>query len=103
MDGILIVGVEGRLDEFGAVHLQEAMEKEIHDDDRSVIIDMDNVPYLSSAGIRVFTAWKKRVKERGGIFALSGLQEFPLEVLHMAGYTPRFRSLPPGRRQSTHA
>jgi anti-anti-sigma factor len=89
-EGILIIGVEGRLDEFGAVHLQEAMEREFHDDDRSVIVDMENVPYLSSAGIRVFTAWKKRLRERGGIFALSGLQEFPLEVLHMAGYSSSF-------------
>jgi anti-anti-sigma factor len=89
-DGILIVGVEGRLDEFGAGHLQEAMEQEIHDDDRSVIIDMENVPYLSSAGIRVFLAWKKRVRERNGIFALSGVQEFPLQVLHMAGYLSSF-------------
>jgi anti-anti-sigma factor len=88
--GILIVSPSIRLDEFGSLRLDEAIEKEIHDDDRSVIIDMDQVPYLSNAGIRIFVAWKKRAKERNGLFVLARVQQFPRQVLHMSGYLPSF-------------
>jgi anti-anti-sigma factor len=89
-DGILITSPSCRLDEFGALRLDEAIGKAIHDDDRSVIIDMEQVPYLSNAGIRIFLAWNMRARERNGLFALARVQRFPRQVLHMSGYLPSF-------------
>jgi stage II sporulation protein AA (anti-sigma F factor antagonist) len=89
-DGILIVSPSCRLDEFGSLLLDETIGKEIHDDDRSVVIDMEKVPYLSNAGIRVFLVWKRRTQERKGLFALARVQQFPWQVLHMSGYLPSF-------------
>jgi anti-anti-sigma factor len=89
-DGILIVSPSCRLDEFGSIQLDEAIGREIHDDDRSVVIDMEKVPYLSNAGIRVFVGWKRRTQERNGRFALTRVQQFPWQVLHMSGYLPSF-------------
>jgi anti-anti-sigma factor len=89
-DGILIVSPSCRLDEFGALRLDEAIGKVIHDDDRSVIIDMEQVPYLSNAGVRIFLAWKERTRERSGLFALARVQRFPRQVLHMSGYLQSF-------------
>ena len=89
-DGILIVSPSCRLDEFGSLRLDETIGKEIHDDDRSVVIDMERVPYLSNAGIRVFVLWKRRTQERNGRFALARVQKFPWQVLHMSGYLPSF-------------
>jgi anti-anti-sigma factor len=85
-EGGLILGVSGRLDGFGAQQLQEAIEKQIRDDDRWVIIEMTGVPYLSSAGIRIFLAGKKRLKERNGTLVLCNVQDFPRNVLDMAGF-----------------
>jgi anti-anti-sigma factor len=89
-DGILIVTPSGRLDEFGSLRLDETIGKEIHDDDRSVVIDMEEVPYLSTAGIRVFIAWTQRTRQRKGRFTLARVQQFPRKVLHMSGYLPSF-------------
>lgn len=82
----LILGLSGRLDGFGAQQLHEAIEKQIRDDDRWIVIDMAGVSYLSSAGIRIFLAWKKRLKDRNGTLVLCNVQEFPRNVLEMAGF-----------------
>jgi anti-anti-sigma regulatory factor len=44
------------LNVFGASQLDEALEGFITDDDPAIVIDMGNVSYLSSAGIRTLIA-----------------------------------------------
>lgn len=101
-DGGIILAVSGRLDGFGAQQLQEAIEQGVRDDDRFVIIDMAAVPYLSSAGIRIFLAGKKRLKDRNGTLALCNVQEFPRNVLDMAGFL-RVIDLYPSRSDALSA
>ncbi|MCK9278791.1 MAG: STAS domain-containing protein [Methanoculleus sp.] len=87
-DGILTFVIQGRLDGYGAGQLSDAVQASLQDDDRSVVFDLAGLSYLSSAGIRVFIAVKKQLKERSGILALAGMQEYPRNVLDMAGVTP---------------
>lgn len=89
-DGILTFVMHGRLDGYGAGQLSDAVQASLQDDDRSVVFDLAGISYLSSAGIRVLLAVKKRLKERSGILALAGMQEYPRSVLDMAGVTPVF-------------
>src|SRR5271157_767938 len=81
-----VVTMTGRLDGFGAQQLDESLKEIIPDDTRSVIFNLAGVEYLSSAGIRVFLGLKKRLKQRGGTLALANVQEFPRNVLDMAGF-----------------
>ncbi|MDD1678820.1 MAG: STAS domain-containing protein [Methanomicrobiales archaeon] len=90
IDGVLIFVVSGRLDAFGAQQLGEEARKSIHDDDRDLVIDMTDSPYLSSGGIRVFIALKREMKRRNGRFALAGVGDYPTKVLAMAGFTAVF-------------
>ncbi|MCK9343169.1 MAG: STAS domain-containing protein, partial [Massilibacteroides sp.] len=89
-DGILTFVIQGRLDGYGAGQLSDAVQASLQDDDRSVVFDLAGLSYLSSAGIRVLIAVKKQLKERSGILALAGMQEYPRNVLDMAGVTPIF-------------
>lgn len=89
-DGILTFCLRGRLDGYGAGQLADAISASLQDDDRSVVFDLAELSYLSSAGIRVLVATKKQLKERGGILALAGIQDYPKSVLDMAGVTPIF-------------
>jgi anti-anti-sigma factor len=88
--GVLVLRCRGRLDGFGAGKLEEEANRALHDDDRSLVVDMEGVPYLSSAGIRVLLALQKKVKERGGKVFLASLPEFPWKVLDMAGFLTIF-------------
>ncbi len=89
-DGILTIFCNGRLDGFGAGKLEEVIRSSLHDDDRSVVIDMEQVSYLSSGGIRVLLSYRKLLKERNGLVILAGVQEYPRKVLEMAGFTAVF-------------
>ncbi|MDN7023535.1 STAS domain-containing protein [Methanoculleus sp. FWC-SCC1] len=84
-NGVLIAGVAGRLDGYGAGRLEEAIAGALQDDDRSIAIDCERMTYLSSAGIRIFIALKKRLKERGGTVVLARVGDYPRKVLEMAG------------------
>jgi len=93
-DGILTFVMHGRLDGYGAGQLSDAVQASLQADDRSVVFDLTGVSYLSSAGIRVLLAVKKRLKERNGTLAIAGMQEYSRNVLDMAGVTPVFSLYP---------
>jgi anti-anti-sigma factor len=92
--GVLVVTLHGRLDGFGAGKLDEAIKRELKDDDSTVVLDLDLVPYLSSAGIRVFLALKNELKRRKGTLALCNLGGYPLKVLESAGFLTVFERYP---------
>jgi anti-anti-sigma factor len=92
--GVLVIRCEGRLDAFGAEKLEETLKSSLSDDDTSVVIDLGQVPYLSSGGIRVLLAYRKKLKERGGILALARVEQYPRQVLDMAGFSSVFSLYP---------
>jgi anti-anti-sigma factor len=89
-DNILTISVAGRLDAFEASQLDEAIKKLVTDDDFFVVIDMGNVPYLSSGGIRTLLATEKMLKRRDGGVHLCNVNEYPRKVLEMAGFDQLF-------------
>jgi anti-anti-sigma factor len=86
-DGVVILSVSGRLDAFGARQLELCARDALSDDDRDLVIDIGGSSYLSSGGLRVFSALKKEMKRRNGRFALAAVGEYPKKVLDMAGFT----------------
>ncbi len=92
--GVVVLVCRGRLDGYGAGILEQAAKEALHDDDRSLVLDMEEVPYLSSAGIRVMLALQKRLRDRGGKVAIAGAGDFPRKVLDMAGFLSIFPLFP---------
>ena len=89
-NNILMISLAGRLDAFGASQLDEAIKELIKDYDFSIVIDMENVPYLSSGGIRIFLVTEKMLKKRGGGIHLCSVNSYPLKVLETAGFDELF-------------
>lgn len=85
--GIPVLKLEGRLDAQGAIELEDALKSGISETDRAVVMDMARVGYLSSAGIRIIIATEKRLKGRKGGLYLSRVQQYPLSVLEMTGFS----------------
>jgi anti-anti-sigma factor len=69
--GITKVNLEGRLDILGAqqIDLQFNLITATH---RKVIVDLGQVPFLASMGIRTLVIGAKTVKLKGGRMALLG-------------------------------
>ncbi len=84
-NNILQISVKGRLDSFGALELDDAFNNIIKKSDIHIIMDMNDVHYLSSAGIRVLLQVNKKLKKRGGDLHLCNVNQYPSEVLEMTG------------------
>jgi anti-anti-sigma factor len=89
-EAILIISPEGRLDAQGAAVLEDLLADQIMESDRVAIVDMSQVTYLSSAGIRILLATEKKMRARNGRLHLCGLQAYPLSVLEMTGFLSVF-------------
>jgi anti-sigma B factor antagonist len=83
-NGVYKIALGGALDIAGAAEADQpfrsASEKE-----RKLIVDLTDVDFLASIGIRVLVKSAKTVAERGGRMAVYGAQEASRKVLVSSG------------------
>ena len=85
-DGALVVSVEGRVDGANARKFQKAVENVIGDGDRAVVLDMEDLSYISSAGLRSVLLIAKGLQKRDSQFAVCSLQGPISEVFRIVGF-----------------
>jgi anti-anti-sigma factor len=61
---------------------------------RRVLIDLEQVPYLSSAGLRSFFAINKRAEQAGVGMSLCGLNEMVHDLFEVSGLLEIFHIYP---------
>lgn len=89
-DGILSIGVDGRIDGSNVVEFEEAVREAIEDDDRVVIMDLENLRYISSAGLRAVLLTGKALKGRGAELVLCSLSDPIRKVFEISGFDTLF-------------
>lgn len=88
---LALLAVKGRLDGFGSKQFGEALDRVLADPAIStMVLDMREVSYLSSAALRVFTIAHKRLKERDGLLILCQLDQFCRDVFEISGLGAAF-------------
>ena len=80
----LTIAVSGRVDTVTAPELEAALK---FGDATCVVIDLANVPYMSSAGLRLLLAANKTMVGRGGELQIANLQEDVREVFDITGFS----------------
>lgn len=78
------LNVEGRIDAMTANDFQNAILKAFQKS-VNVIVDMRNVQYISSAGLRGLMIGHKTASSKGGRFTLINVGESVREVLRVTG------------------
>ena len=86
-DGILIARAEGRVDGTNAREFEQALIAAIGEDDRLLIVDLQELVYISSAGLRVFLMIAKELQRRGGKLVVCSLTENINEVFEISGFS----------------
>ena len=81
-NGILKVTLEGRLDTTTAPEL-ESFLNENYAGASSIVIDCEQLSYVSSAGLRVLLSAQKKTK---GAMKLTKVCELVMEVFEMTGF-----------------
>jgi anti-sigma B factor antagonist len=94
--GILIVSVDGRIDTLSASEFQSRMEELMNRDEKSVVLDLEKLQYVSSAGLRAILVAAKKAGSLGKGLSCCSLQEMVGKVFDVSGFTgmiPVFDSL----------
>jgi anti-sigma B factor antagonist len=65
--GIQLVKIEGRLDANFSLQLEDEVDRLLDQGKRSIILDLSDVTYLSSSGLRVFLSINQETKGTGGL------------------------------------
>ena len=85
------VRVGGSLDTATAPELEKVLRSILEEKEtRLVIFDLDDLEFLSSAGIRVLLAARKSLKSREGVFAMRNMQPQIAKVFEVIQALPGF-------------
>ena len=85
-DGVLIGTLEGRIDGSNAAEFRSALESGIKAGDNTLILDFENVSFISSAGLRVGLVIARKFNEPGKNFSVCTLSEPVREVVAVSGF-----------------
>jgi len=85
-NGALIAKAEGRIDGVNARDFEEAMKAAIGSDDNTVVIDLEGLSYISSAGLRVILLIAKTLRKRNADLVLCSLSAPIREVFEISGF-----------------
>ena len=82
----LIVDVEGRVDGTNAMDFQAALEGAIQQSDQGVVMDMGELQYISSAGLRVILLVAKSLQKQNARLLGCSLSESVREIFAISGF-----------------
>lgn len=84
-DEMAALSLRGRLDTLGGRKLEETLSAEFTPECRQVFLDMKEVVFLSSAGIRILIKYYKLCNEVSGELILQNVPQQAADVLKMVG------------------
>jgi anti-sigma B factor antagonist len=88
---VTVVEVSGRIDSMNANQLSTALSKEVDEGNHHLVLDLNGVDYMSSAGLREMVAILKKVKRVSGDLRIAQPSERVSEVFEMAGLYTIFK------------
>lgn len=81
-----IYGVRGRLDSRSSPELEKRLLDAISGGTTEMVLDFENLDYISSAGLRVILKATKDLKKAKGQIVLCALQDYVQEVFEISGF-----------------
>ena len=82
-----VVSVTGKMDAVSAPELEKELSQLMVDGEKGFVLDLGELDYISSAGLRVILATAKRLKEKEGKILLASLQDMVKEVFEISGFS----------------
>lgn len=89
-----VLSVSGRVDSLTAGELEQAINGEIGQGHRQILLNFTDVTYISSGGLRVLLATAKQLRGAGDKYALCSLSAEVHKVLKLAGFLSIFATYP---------
>ncbi len=90
-DGIIELSVSGRLDAVSAIEADKDFNSVVDAGHDRLLINLANLNYISSAGLRVLLVVAKRIQQSGGNIVLCALSSNVKEVFEISGFSSIFK------------
>ena len=75
----------GDLDASSAIELDQTMKQALDGGDVRLLIDCQQLDYISSAGLGVFVSYLQDFKDKQGLFVFYGMKESVVKVFQILG------------------
>lgn len=86
-----IISISGRLDTNTSPEFEKALEPVLSSDISHIIVDCNNLTYVSSSGLRLFLILQKNISVKKGSLSLRGLNPAIKEVFNITGFAAIFK------------
>ncbi len=87
VDEVSVLSFEGNLDTNTAPQAQAQINQLIDGGSSKILINFDELNYISSAGLRVLLATAKKLKTTDGDLKICGLNKTVQEVFDISGFS----------------
>ena len=84
-DGALTIAINGRLDTSTAPQLDEELKTSIEGVE-NLLIDLTDLEYISSAGLRVLLSAQKTMNKQGTM-EVTGVNDIVMEIFEVTGFS----------------
>ena len=88
---IWVISPSGRLDSTGGALLEVTLAAHFAENHLYIIVDMHDVAYISSGGLKALLGAFKKARGRGGELALAAMTIRVQEVFQISGFESLFR------------
>lgn len=89
-----IVAIAGNVDALTAGEVTEYLNGRINAETKQIILDLSQVDFMSSAGLRVILTALKACRQLGGDLYLAGAQPSVEKMLKVSGFTSILKTFP---------
>lgn len=87
-----LITISGRVDSSNSSELDDALQTRLDEGRTNLVLDLSDVHYISSSGLRSLVAALRASKKKGGDVRLARPSERVQEVLGLAGLDTLFES-----------
>ena len=91
---VLALALKGRLDAATSKGVEDRLLALIDSGEIHLVVDLEQLNYISSVGLRVLMLAAKRLRTANGAIVVCALQPTVQQVFEIAGFTKIFRIFP---------
>jgi len=83
---VTVIKPDGRIDTLAAEQLDQVLQAALAEGHNRIVVDMSDVEYISSAGLRALAAVLVKSRDEGGDMKLAALNERVTRVFKIIGF-----------------
>ena len=91
---VAVISVSGRIDTSTSTQFEETINDLIDKGHFNLVMDFNEVDFLSSSGLRILVTTRKKLREMGGDVVLANPSQRAADSVEIAGLDKLFQSYP---------